>query len=163
VFSDVPWELVYPELFAQVPVQFYDYTKVPGRRVPKNYDLTFSYSGRNLEASKAELSHGRRLAVVFFRHHKPGLWKKAPGGFPAKFLGKTVIDGDVHDARPIDPRGVVVGLKYKPPMGAGIDQRHSVFVVEVQEVDGVYVTAVTPQRQAIVDADDVRASRSHLL
>jgi hypothetical protein len=62
-YSDIPWELVFPELFTRLPdLMFYDYTKVPARpemcadvqsnqgiRVypwPGNYDLTFSVSGR---------------------------------------------------------------------------------------------------------------------
>ena len=41
--SDLRWERIFPELFGMFPdVQFYDYTKVPGRVTPKNYSLTFS-------------------------------------------------------------------------------------------------------------------------
>lgn len=82
IFSDVPWEVFCPDLFEFFSdVQFYDYTKVPGRKVPKNYDLTFSYSGepegdpplararrKNLEH---ELRVPRRIAVVFMA--EPGL------------------------------------------------------------------------------------------
>jgi hypothetical protein len=32
---------------------------------------------------------------------------------PKKFQGKRVIDGDKHDLRFLDPRGVVVGLLAK--------------------------------------------------
>jgi hypothetical protein len=155
VFSDVPWEMVFPELFERVPAQFYDYTKVPGRRVPSNYDLTFSYSGRNLNEVRHELQIGKRVAVVFFKHERPTEWKRTPGGFPAMFLGKKVIDGDSHDARPLDPKGVIVGLKYKPPRGAGIDQRNTVFVVPVHVVDGQIVAAVTPRSEPGVAENDV--------
>jgi len=69
VLSDIPWELIIPELFTIFPeVQFYDYTKVPGRVVPDNYDLTFSFSGtnRNVDDMDSEIQiHGRRVAVVF--------------------------------------------------------------------------------------------------
>jgi hypothetical protein len=68
VLSDVPWELVFPELFTEFcpDMEFYDYTKVPDRVVPSNYDLTFSYSGHNLEYCDHEIDeHGRRVAAVF--------------------------------------------------------------------------------------------------
>lgn len=69
VFSDLPWELMVPSLFRDFPdVQFYDYTKVPGRVVPENYDLTFSFAGTesNVEAMDTEIrEHRRRIAVVF--------------------------------------------------------------------------------------------------
>lgn len=69
VFSDLPWELMVPEMFEHFSdVQFYDYTKVPNRKPPANYDLTFSYAGteQNVAAMDFEVkSHGRRVAVVF--------------------------------------------------------------------------------------------------
>ena len=41
--SDLRWERIFPELFDMFPdVQFYDYTKVPGRVVPSNYHITLS-------------------------------------------------------------------------------------------------------------------------
>jgi hypothetical protein len=85
-------------------VQFYDYTKVDRRfellqKYP-NYDLTFSYSGRNLDAAMRALDEKIRVAVVF---------EKVPG----QFWGKPVVDGDAYDMRYLDDRDVVVGLKYK--------------------------------------------------
>jgi hypothetical protein len=68
VFSDLPWELMVPGLFTDFPtVQFYDYTKVPGRQTPENYDLTFSFAGteKNVVAMDAEIRRGCRVAVVF--------------------------------------------------------------------------------------------------
>lgn len=52
------------------PVQFYDYTKVAGRDPlaagVSNYDLTFSFSGTNLEECGVALyEKGQRIAVVF--------------------------------------------------------------------------------------------------
>ena len=32
---------------------------------------------------------------------------------PRRYLGARVIDGDLHDLRFLDPRGVVVGLRAK--------------------------------------------------
>ena len=108
--SDIPWEnipitidgVTFPNIMAVFPfVQFYDYTKLPNRRVPKNYHLTVSYSGANpaYAAKAAKTKHN--LAVVFH------------GALPATFLGRPVIDGDANDLRFLDPTGVVVGLTAK--------------------------------------------------
>ena len=96
VYSDYPWELIYtdmfdlfdlekPKIFAgrqRVGVQFYDYTKVPGRwsrtqtqkllhefdyetpqhrdyYLPPNYHLTFSFAG-----TKASLRHSELCAYA---------------------------------------------------------------------------------------------------
>lgn len=90
------------ELFPDI--QFYDYTKVPNRiklvTEYKNYDLTFSYSGENLDECVDMLGKNIRVAVVF---------KKVP----SEFWGRKVIDGDKYDMRYRDDRDVIVGLKYK--------------------------------------------------
>ena len=70
VFSDLPWELMVPGLFEHFgdQIQFYDYTKIPNRKPPPNYDLTFSFSGtdRNVVAMDDEIIvHKRRVAIVF--------------------------------------------------------------------------------------------------
>jgi len=39
--SDIQWERVAPELF-DLPITYYDYTKVAGRTTPDNYHLTYS-------------------------------------------------------------------------------------------------------------------------
>lgn len=68
VFSDLPWELMVPDLFTHFyDVQFYDYTKVPNRQPPPNYDLTFSFSGtaKNAAYIDDEIGRGSRVAVVF--------------------------------------------------------------------------------------------------
>ena len=139
VFSDIPWELVFPEIFALVPGTYYDYTKVPHREVPSNYDLTFSYSGRNLDDAVGELERGRMIAVVFLtqRHQTP-----------STFLGVPVVDGDLSDARPLDPPQVIVGLAYKLPKGQGkISVKDNVFLVPVHEIDGQLVAALVPRDQ----------------
>jgi hypothetical protein len=67
VLSDIPWELVCPELFELFPdLGFYDYTKVPGRTGFDNYDLTFSFSGTNERQTKSEIARGHRVAVVYW-------------------------------------------------------------------------------------------------
>lgn len=85
-------------------VQFIDYTKNFRRlgKVPHNLHLTLSFSGRNAEECKAALAAGHNVAVVF------------GNGLPATYWGATVIDGDKHDLRHLDPRtGVIVGLTPK--------------------------------------------------
>jgi len=105
--SDILWERKAPALFEEFSdVQFYDYTKIPTRRdLPKNYHLTFSYSGANeryREFYRPALDNGMNVAVVF---RKPE--------FPETFLGLPVVNGDESDIRPFDPQGVIVGLKAK--------------------------------------------------
>lgn len=103
VFSDVIWERKFPELFSAFPdVVFYDYTKVPGRRTPSNYRLTFSRSENNEAQALAVLHAGGNVAVVFEDHSFPETWH----GFP-------VIDGTKHDLRFLDPTGHVVALAEK--------------------------------------------------
>ncbi len=90
------------EIFPKV--QFYDYTKVFNRieltQWYKNYDLTFSYSGENLDECMKALENNVRVAVVF---------KK----LPEKFWNRKVIDGDLYDMRYRDKKNVIVGLKFK--------------------------------------------------
>lgn len=90
------------ELFPDV--QFYDYTKVPKRvelmKKYHNYDVTFSYSGFNMEVCEDMLKNNVRVAMVF-------------KNVPESFMGYEVIDGDAYDMRYLDPNNVIVGLKYK--------------------------------------------------
>lgn len=86
-------------------VQFYEYTKVPNRyklmdNYP-NYDVTFSYSGENESICKEMLKKGIRVAVVFRKK------------LPTEFWGRPVVDGDKYDMRYKDPKGCIVGLKFK--------------------------------------------------
>lgn len=84
-------------------VQFYDYTKIPRpwERVTENYYLTFSFNGKNYRECEEAMKHGFNVAVVFRK------------GFPRKWQGVRVIDGDAHDLRFKDPSGVIVGLSEK--------------------------------------------------
>ncbi len=90
------------ELFPDV--QFYDYTKVLNRinlkKKYKNYDLTFSFSGTNIDEVMKAFQSKTRVAVVFKE-------------VPKTFWDKKVIDGDKYDMRYYDPKNVVVGLKFK--------------------------------------------------
>lgn len=103
--SDIPWERIAgPDgktiIERHKDLQFYDYTKRPGRVVPPNYNLTFSLSEDNEKSALAELKRGFNVAVVF----------RTP---PDKFWGHPVIDGDETDLRFLDPARVIVGLKAK--------------------------------------------------
>lgn len=104
--SDLRWESIpvggYDNIFQMFPdVQFYDYTKVPGRDLSiPNYHLTFSLAESNEADAEAELQRGMNVAVVFH-------------GVPSEYLGAPVVDGDDSDLRFLDAPGVVVGLKAK--------------------------------------------------
>lgn len=104
--SDIRWETVpvgpFENIFQMFPdVQFYDYTKVPGRDLGiGNYHLTFSVADGNDADAERELERGMNVAVVFDE-------------VPTEYLGKPVVDGDESDLRFLDARGVVVGLKAK--------------------------------------------------
>lgn len=126
--SDIDWteiRLNGQTIFEIFPdVQFYDYTKnfrMYNKQLPKNYHLTFSYSGRNEKKSLELLSKGFNVAVVF----------NSPE-FPKKWNGYKVINGDLTDYRPLDGNGVVVGLKYKEMTNKELNEKllNSCFVVQ---------------------------------
>jgi len=113
-------------------VQFYDYTKVYKRmrrydEIP-NYDLTFSFSGENETETVSTLITGAgRVAVVFEGPELPTSWK----GFP-------VVDGDAYDMRYLDPKGVVVGLRFKKVRNK-IDVSDSNFIIPNNSKDNVFM------------------------
>jgi hypothetical protein len=105
--SDIEWENIRVgefNIFGLFPdLQFYDYTKNPNRKnLPANYDLTFSYSGVEsfIKFNRQALSNNMRIATVFKI-------------MPSEFLGRQVINGDDHDARFIEDKNLVIGLKAK--------------------------------------------------
>jgi hypothetical protein len=63
------------------------------------------------------LNKKENVAVVF----KPAI--------PSTYQGYTVVNGDVSDERFLDPKGVIVGLKYKTPHGVTYTKNN--FVVEI--------------------------------
>jgi len=95
-------------VFSAFPmIQFVDYTKNPmrlNRPLPANYHLTFSRSEKNENFALAFLARGINVAIVF-------------DVLPSTWNGYTVIDGDEHDLRFLDPtnphKGYVVGLTQK--------------------------------------------------
>jgi hypothetical protein len=97
-------------LFQYFPfLQFYDYTKVLGRKVSSfpNYHLTFSAADGNDADVLGAIQQGYNIAVVF------GIKKGAP--MPEQYLGLPVVNGDESDLRFLDAKGVVVGLYAKGP------------------------------------------------
>jgi predicted DNA-binding WGR domain protein len=112
--SDIAWEKVNHEGQSMMEhfqdLQFYDYTKSTKRmmqfvngQLHSNYHLTYSWSEDSSEDfAKEVLSLGGNVAAVY--------WDDFP---ETDFGGFEVINGDAHDLRFTDPRGKVVGLKYK--------------------------------------------------
>ena len=105
--SDLSWEKYEvagaKNIFALFPtVQFYDYTKVLGRKVADipNYHLTFSAAdGNDSDVAKA-VAQGMNVAMVFDK-------------LPEAYMGRPVNDADEHDLRFLDPKGTIAGLKAK--------------------------------------------------
>lgn len=131
MFSDVAWEVVFPELFELFPmVQFYDYSKSASRArnfaaglFPDNYHLTFSRSEKNEKDCLELLALGVSVTVVFDlgtgKNRKP---------LPKVWKGFKVIDGDKTDLRYADPRGSVIGLFAKRTKGFKRAKRLGFFV-----------------------------------
>jgi hypothetical protein len=120
--TDIAWERLAPAIFTDnADLQFVDYTKSVKRalehargQLPANYHLTFSRSETNEAQCLEVLRAGGNVAVVFAR------------AFPSTYLGFPVIDGDAHDLRHLDGRGVVVALS---PKGRKAKADKSGFVV----------------------------------
>ena len=106
--SDLSWEkyevgTTGMNLFQLFPTtQFYDYTKVPKRKVDgiDNYHLTFSQADGNGKDADWAISKNMNVTVVFDK-------------IPAEYKGKPVYNADDTDLRFLDPKGVVLGLKAK--------------------------------------------------
>jgi len=105
--SDLSWEKYevagHKNIFEAFPrVQFYDYTKVPKRKVDgiANYHLTFSRADGNEADADWAMSRNMNVTVVFDK-------------IPEEYKGREVFDADDTDLRFLDPKGVVLGLKAK--------------------------------------------------
>ena len=116
--SDLSWEkydmLPGLNVFECFPtVQFYDYTKVLGRKVAgySNYHLTFSKAdGNDADVAKA-LAQGLSVVAVY---------DAIPEGVPS---------ADETDLRFLDPRGIMLGLKAK----GRAKKDYSGFVIRLKE------------------------------
>jgi hypothetical protein len=94
-------------------VQFYDYTKVLGRKVAHlpNYHLTFSKAdGNDADVAKA-LAQGLSVVAVY---------DQIPEGVPS---------ADETDLRFLDPKGTMLGLKAK----GRAKKDYSGFVIRIKE------------------------------
>jgi len=117
--SDLSWEkydmLPGLNVFECFPtVQFYDYTKVLGRKVASysNYHLTFSKAdGNDVDVVKA-LAQGLSVVAVY---------DEIPAGVPS---------ADETDLRFLDPKGIMLGLKAK----GRAKKDYSGFVIRLKEV-----------------------------
>ena len=110
--TDIRWELIKmgdynKSIFEMFPnVQWYDYTKIPNRKVDHldNYHLTWSYSAANpkYEQYFDEAIQNMPVAVVFRTPYPHETWK-----------GYKVVDGDKDDLRFLDPKQSIVALYAK--------------------------------------------------
>ena len=113
-------------------IQWVDYTKIAARfsrELPRNYSLTFSLAENNHAEAIALLNRGVNVAAVF------------GGVMPSTWNGFTVINGDEHDLRHLDPRGergFVIGLA---PKGNKAKRDKSGFVIW-NHVDAESVNAI---------------------
>jgi hypothetical protein len=110
--SDLSWEkydmIPGQNVFECFPdIQFYDYTKILGRKVKgiANYNLTFSAADGNDADVYSAIAQGYNVATVF------GIKKTDP--MPESYNGLPVSNGEESDLRFLDPKGVVVGLYAK--------------------------------------------------
>ena len=104
--SDLRFESLWPELFNDNPdVVFYDYTKDIGRNVSHipNYSLCYSVSEESTDMS-IELAFGNGMNCVVVGRLKRNDKK------PESYMGRPAIDGDSHDLRFLDPKGVFIIL-----------------------------------------------------
>ena len=123
--TDIRWELIKIDgqnIFEIFPnVQFYDYTKIPNRKVSdySNYHLTWSYSAANAKYEEKfweVIRNGMSVAVVFRKPIDMTTWR-----------GYKVVDGDKDDLRFLDPKQSIVALYAK----GRAKKDTSGFVVEV--------------------------------
>lgn len=109
--TDIRWELILIDgknIFEWFPnVQWYDYTKIPNRKVShlSNYHLTWSYSAANPKYEQYfddVIRNGMSVAVVFRKPINLKTWR-----------GYKVVDGDKDDLRFLDPKQSIVALYAK--------------------------------------------------
>jgi hypothetical protein len=130
--SDIAWERVkvtvggveHASVYEAFPdVQFYDYTKIAKRaiafgqgKMPANYHLTFSLAESNESDAVKVLAAGGNVSVVFdtqLSRWDTKIKRALPMGYDLGGILWPVVDGDVHDYRPLDGSGVIVGLRAK--------------------------------------------------
>lgn len=107
--SDLDWTDIYSE-FSEV--QFWEYTKRPDLALKLNKlpNVQATYSHNEYTTNRITgimLANGINIAMVF------DMWSRKGGNLPASIGSVPVIDGDIHDLRFLDPKGVIVGLRLK--------------------------------------------------
>jgi hypothetical protein len=118
-----------PHMFAHYPellVKLYDYTKNRhdwAECQAIGYHLTFSHDGqnnrKNLRLACEAISHGVNVAAAF------NIKKGQPLPPTAYIANRSfkVVDGDLSDFRPSDPKGYkIIGLRFKLPHGIKYSQ-----------------------------------------
>lgn len=113
--------------------RFYDYTKDEQRMAlfiagswPSNYHLTWSYRGPgDLDFLLWLVTEKNASCAVVFRTRA-----MVDAVVKRGWMGLPCIDGDEHDARFMDAKGVVVALKAK---GKAMKADRTGFVVDVEE------------------------------
>ena len=130
------------EIFSDI--QFYDYTKVPNRfnNIPKNYHLTFSYTGYNWNDCMNVLDRGFNVAAVFDIYKQYNMRLENIKPLPTKYKGYKVIDGDITDYRPFDAKGSIVALRFKRIANKTTQSKviKSKFVINPKSKDCTYKT-----------------------
>jgi hypothetical protein len=112
--SDLSWEKY--DVIQRFPtVQFYDYTKVLGRKIADlpNYHLTFSRAENNDADVRKALLAGLNVAQVY------------------DTIPEGVYSADEDDLRFLDPAVGIIGLKAKGPA----KKDFSGFVIRIKSVD----------------------------
>jgi len=107
-----------------VDCRWYDYTKIRrdwGLCAYLGYHLTFSFDGwdnsSNLKLCREAIANGVNIAAAFNIKRGQALPSVLEFGGPL-YLSLPIVDGDLTDYRPADPAGVIVGLRYKLPVGS---------------------------------------------
>ena len=115
--SDLSWEkydaIPGQNIFEMFPtVQFYDYTKVLGRKTAQypNYHLTFSKADGNDSDVAEALLQGMSVVAVYDE------------------IPESVPSADETDLRFLDPKGIMLGLKAKGPA----KKDYSGFVIRIK-------------------------------
>ena len=109
-YSDIKWENIKIKAFGNntifnlfPDVTFYDYTKLPNRVTPPNYELTYSHWG-NWKTTRKQVDKFNVAMVFASKENLPETWNKI-----------TIVDGDKNDLRTSENDGanVIVGLRAK--------------------------------------------------
>jgi hypothetical protein len=135
VLSDIQWDLpAYGEIPQSFPnIRFYDYTKIAKRlgNTPANYQLMFSYSRATDYQKQVDIALQTNVPISVVFH----------GPMPNQFMGRPVINGDNSDIENLKHAGAIIGLKYKPARGQGIDPLDHVFIVDTNQIPARQIAA----------------------